>query len=322
MIHTGWTFEAIKRVHERPFFELLSQAHAVHKENHDLCEVQVCTLISIKTGGCSEDCKYCSQSARYQTGIQATPLMEYEEVLRRAKIAIARGASRICLGAAWRQLRENSQFNEILKMVSGICALGAEVCCTLGMLTFEQIEKLKEAGLYAYNHNLDSSENFYKTIITTRSYQERLATLDLVEKAGVSVCCGAILGMGEEIDDRLEFLHTLSLRTPHPESVPLNKLTAVPGTPLENQPKLAIWEHLRMIATTRIVLPKATIRLSAGRDTMTKEQHALAFFAGANSIHGGGIHLTAVVPTATVDFDDEMFTLFQLKKRPAYAYTA
>ncbi len=311
-----WTIEELEKLYHLPFFELLSHAHLIHVQHHQVGEIQVCNLISIKTGGCPEDCKYCAQSSRYQTSVSAQPMMQYDEVLNEAKKAIARGATRICLGAAWREVRDSKQFDDVLYMVKGITALGAEVCCTLGMLKDHQAKRLKDAGLYAYNHNLDSSEKFYKTIITTRTYQDRLNTLDIVEKTGISVCCGGILGMGEDTLDRLELLLTLSQRNPHPESVPINRLTQVPGTPLENQPHISPWEMIRIIAVARIVLPKVMLRLSCGRIEMSYEEQALCFFAGANSIFMGEKLLT--VANTSLDKDEKMFQLFGLKKRPAF----
>lgn len=306
-----WTIEKLQELYDKPLFALLSEAHTCHLMNHPLGEVQVCTLISIKTGGCPEDCKYCAQSSRYQTAVSAQPLMAYEEVLQKAKQAKARGATRVCLGAAWREVRDSKQFEDVLAMIKGISELGVEVCCTLGMLKEHQARRLKEAGLYAYNHNLDSSERFYQTIITTRTYQDRLKTLDIVQKANLSVCCGGIIGMGEEIKDRLELILTLSRL--NPDSVPINLLSAVPGTPLENQKRVAIWELLRMIAVTRIVLPQAMIRLSCGRIERSFEEQALCFFAGANSIHAGEKLLT--LANTPLDKDEEMFQLLGLRKR-------
>jgi biotin synthase len=312
-----WTLEELQEIYAQPLFILLSHAHIAHAHYHKLGEVQTCSLISIKTGGCPEDCKYCTQSSSYKTGTAAQPMLSHEEVMDRAKKAIARGASRICLGAAWREARDSKQFEDVLHMIRSITALGTEVCCTLGMLTEPLAKRLKEAGLYAYNHNLDSSEKFYKTIITTRTYQDRLDTLDVVEKSGISVCCGGILGLGETITDRLELLLTVSKRTPHPDSFPINLLSPIPGTPLENQSPPSIWEFLRMIATSRIVLPKAMIRLSAGRERLSHEQQMLSFFAGANSIHIGEKLL--VISNPSFDQDEEMFQILGLTKRPAFA---
>lgn len=317
MIKYTWTFEELEVLHQLPLLELISRAHMVHIEHNDPGEVQCCSLISIKTGGCIEDCKYCAQSSRYQTSISAQPMMNCQEVLNDAKQAINRGATRVCLGAAWREVRDNNQFEEILKMIKGITDLGIEVCCTLGMLKEHQAQRLKEAGLYAYNHNLDSSEEFYKTIISTRTYQDRLDTLDIVEKTGLSVCCGGIVGMGESIDDRLKLILNLSRRNPHPESFPVNRLSQIPGTPLEKQPKITTWELIRIIAIARITMPKAMVRLSAGRIEMSYEEQALCFLAGANSIFIGEKLLT--VSNTSVDKDEAMIELFGLKKRPAFS---
>src|SRR3989338_348839 len=312
-----WTIEELKELYAMPLLKLIAKANLLHNQLHEPAEVQVCSLISIKTGGCPEDCKYCAQSSRYQTSVSAQPMMQYETVLNEAKKAAERGATRFCLGAAWREVRDSKQFEEVLQMVKGITDLGVEVCCTLGRLKERQAERLKEAGLYAYNHNLDSSERFYKTIITTRTYQDRLNTLDIVEKANLSVCCGGILGMGEDPIDRLELLLMLCRRNPHPESVPINRLSPIPGTPLEDQPKVSIWEMIRVIAVARIVLPEAMVRLSAGRIEMSYEQQALCFLAGANSIFAGEKLLT--VANTPIDRDEEMFQLLGLKKRSAFA---
>lgn len=317
IIRHNWTIFELREIYDLPLLELISQSHRIHVQAHPLSEIQVCGLISIKTGGCPEDCKYCAQSSRYQTSISAQPMMPLVEVLSEAKKAIARGATRICLGAAWREIRDGKQFEALLQMIKEITGMGVEVCCTLGMLQDHQAARLKEAGLYAYNHNLDSSEQFYKTIITTRTYQERLDTLDVVEKADLSVCCGGILGMGETDRDRLELLLTLCRRNPHPESIPLNRLSQIPGTPLEKESKVSIWEMIRMIAVTRIAMPKAMIRLSAGRIEMSFEEQTLCFLAGANSIFIGEKLLTVANPS--IDRDDEMFRLLGLKKRLAFS---
>lgn len=317
IIKHDWTIDQLNALYTLPLFELMSKAHLCHTHFHKPGEIQVCSLISIKTGGCSEDCKYCAQSSRYQTAVSAQPMMQYAEVLSEAKKAIQRGATRICLGAAWREVRDSKQFEDVLAMITGITALGVEVCCTLGMLKDHQAKKLKEAGLYAYNHNLDSSESFYKTIITSRTYQDRLNTLDIVENANLSVCCGGIVGMGEEIIDRLELLLTLSNRNPHPESVPINRLSQIPGTPLAEQPKISAWEIIRMLAVARIAMPQAMLRLSCGRIEMSCEEQALCFIAGANSIFVGEKLLT--VANTAVDKDEEMFRLLGLVRRPAFA---
>lgn len=311
-----WTFDELRTLYNLPLLELISQAHRIFLQFHPPGEVQVCSLLSIKTGGCPEDCKYCSQSSRYQTPVKAQALLSYEEVMHEAKKAVALGATRFCMGAAWREVRDNRQFDEVLRMIKGVASLGIEVCCTLGMLNEQQATRLKEAGLYAYNHNLDTSERFYPSIITTRTYQDRLKTLDCVEKARLSVCCGGILGMGETIDDRLEMLLTLCRRNPHPESVPINQLAHIPGTPLANQPKIPVWEMIRAIAVARIAMPQAMIRLSCGRVGMSYESQALCFIAGANSLFMGEKLLT--ISNNPVDIDEGLFQVLGLKKRPAY----
>lgn len=317
LIRYDWTIEELQDLYSLSLLALISKSHAIHIQFHRPEEIQVCSLISIKTGGCPEDCKYCAQSSRYQTSISSQPMMQYESVINEAKKAIAHGATRVCLGAAWREVRDNKHFEDILYMIKNITNLGAEVCCTLGMLNEDQAKKLKEAGLYSYNHNLDTSEKFYRTIITTRTYQDRLDTLDIVEKATLGVCSGGIFGMGETISDRLELLLTLCKRCPHPESVPLNQLSQIPGTPLEAQSKISIWEFLRIVAITRILLPKSMIRLSCGRIEMSYEQQALSFFAGANSIFIGEKLLT--VANTSLNKDEEMFPLLGLTKRPAFS---
>lgn len=311
-----WSIEELETLYALSLLELISRAHRIHCQHHDPSEIQVCHLISIKTGGCPEDCKYCSQSFRHRTSVSAQPMMRYEEVLKEAKTAAEQGATRVCLGAAWREVRDSRQFDEVLAMIKGIRELGVEVCCTLGMLGGSQAARLKEAGLYAYNHNLDTSENFYPFIATTRTYRDRLNTLDVVQDTGLSICCGGILGMGEKVRDRLELLLTLSSRVPHPESVPINRLSPIPGTPLEHQEKISVWEMLRMIAIARILMPEAMIRLSSGRIDMSHEEQTLCFLAGANSIFSGEKLLT--VANTPIDTDAEMFEKLGLKRRPAY----
>ncbi|MEI8365827.1 MAG: biotin synthase BioB [Parachlamydiaceae bacterium] len=310
-----WSLQELEALYALPLIELIAKSYAVHIKFHDPTEIQTCTLISVKTGGCIEDCKYCAQSSRYQTSVSAQPLMPYNEVIERAKNAVRQGATRICLGAAWREVKDNKQFDQILLMIEAISTLGVEVCCTLGMLKDHQAKRLKEAGLYAYNHNLDTSEKFYSQIITTRTFQDRLETLDIVEKADLSVCCGGILGMGETVSDRLEMLLTLAKRNPHPESTPINRLSPVPGTPLGHLPQIPFWEMLRVIAIARIILPKTMVRLSAGRIDMSYEQQFLCFLAGANSIFIGEKLLTVSNPS--VNKDETMFELLGLKKHPA-----
>lgn len=313
-IRYDWTQEELQELYAQPLLSLISKSHLIHTQFHQPNEIQVCNLISIKTGGCPEDCKYCAQSSRYQTPVAAQPMMAYEEVLSEAKKAIANGATRICLGAAWREIRDSKQFEEVLRMVRGIAELGVEVCCTLGMLKEHQAARLKEAGLHAYNHNLDSSESFYKNFVTTRTYQDRLNTLDTVQKVDLKVCCGGIVGMGESSEDRLKLLLTLARRNPHPESFPLNRLSRIPGTPLEDQPqRVEGWEIIRLVAIARIVLPQTRIRLSCGRIEMSHEEQALCFLAGANSIFAGEKLLT--VANTPRDSDEELFRLLGLKKR-------
>lgn len=312
-MQTPYSKEAIHQIYSSPLLELLYRAATIHRAHHLATEVQVCSLISIKTGGCPEDCAYCPQSSRYQTDISARPFMQKEEVVFRAKEAIARGATRVCLGAAWRSVQEGRPFEFILDVVRTISAMGVEVCCTLGMLTETQALRLKEAGLHAYNHNLDTSPEFYPSIISTRSYEDRLKTLGVVEKARISVCCGGIIGMGESREDRISLIYQLSQRNPQPESVPINLLVPVQGTPLQDQPPLPIWEVLRMIATVRITMPKAMVRLSAGRLERSWEEQALCFLAGANSIFSGEKLLTRPNPDFATDRD--MFHLFGLTPR-------
>ncbi len=311
-----WTREEIREIHDGPLLELMIRSAAIHRLHHPANQVQVCSLISIKTGGCPEDCKYCPQSARYRTNVSPTPLMEEKEIVNLAKQAIAKGATRVCLGAAWRSVRDNAQFDLVLLAIRQIADMGVEVCCTLGMLTEFQARRLKEAGLYAYNHNLDTSPEFYSSIITTRRFEDRLKTLDAVEKAGISVCSGGIIGMGESIDDRVNLIHSLASRNPHPGSVPINLLIPVQGTPLQDRPPIPIWDMLRMIATARITMPKAMVRLSAGRLERSLEEQALCFLAGANSIFSGEKLLTRLNPD--FDEDEKMLRLFGLTSRPAF----
>jgi biotin synthase len=278
--------------------------------------VQVSSLISIKTGGCPEDCGYCPQAARYNTGVDVHKLMNVEQVTQMAERAKAGGASRVCMGAAWREVRDNRDFDRVIDMVKAVNAMDMEVCCTLGMINENQAQRLAEAGLYAYNHNLDTSEEKYSDIIGTRTYDDRLNTIKNVRKANISVCSGGIIGMGESAEDRCGMLLTLANMAKQPESVPINALVAVEGTPLENQKPVEIWEMLRMIATTRIVMPKTVVRLSAGRQQMSVEGQALCFLAGANSIFTGEKLLTT--PNPSFDADNAMFQLLGLKPREAF----
>lgn len=315
-IRTDWTISEIEEIYHSPLLDLIYRAATVHREYHDTGEVQVCTLLSIKTGGCPEDCAYCPQSARYQTDVDAEKMLDSEVILTAASKAKEAGSTRFCMGAAWRNARKNKDFERVIEMVREITEMDMEVCCTLGMLTGDQAEQLKEAGLYAYNHNLDSSEDFYNRIITTRTYSDRLETLNTVRKSGISVCSGGIIGMGETHRDRIELIHNLSTMPEHPGSVPVNALIAVEGTPMENQPKVPWYEMARMIATARITMPSSMVRLSAGRVDMTMEEQAHCFMAGANSIFTGEKLLT----TCNNDLDDDrkMFEILGLKPREAF----
>ncbi len=300
-IRHDWTREEIRRIYELPFPELMFQAQATHREFHRPGEVQLCRLLSIKTGGCPEDCAYCSQSAHYKTGVAREELMNPSEVLVAAKRAKTEGATRFCMGAAWRQVPEGKDFERVLEMVRGVAALNMEVCCTLGMLTESQAARLKEAGLHAYNHNLDTSPEFYGEIISTRIYEDRLRTIAHVRKAGITVCCGGILGMGETDEDRIGLLHQLASLQPHPESVPINMLVPSEGTPLGNAAELNPLVMVRTIATARILMPASRVRLAAGRRQMSPESVALCFLAGANSIFTGEKLLTTPNPPADDD---------------------
>ena len=315
-----WTRDEIEAVYEMPLLELVYRAATVHRQHHDPREVQVCKLISIKTGACPEDCSYCSQSSRYQTGVEPQSLMDKCEVLDIARRAKAAGVTRVCMGAAWREVRDNAQFDRVVEMVREVNDEGIEVCCTLGMLTESQAKRLEEAGLHAYNHNLDTSEDHYKTIITTRTYQDRLRTIDNVRKTNVTLCSGGILGLGEGESDRIALLKTLSSMDPHPESVPVNILSKVDGTPLSEQADVPFDETLRMIATARILMPRSTVRLSAGRSELSEWQQALCFMAGAASIFSSetGSMLTKAVPSPDYDSDKEMLKLLGLTMRPPF----
>lgn len=319
-IRNDWTREEIAEIYNTPVLDLIYRAATVHRQHHEAGEVQVCTLLSVKTGGCPEDCAYCPQAARYHTNVKVHKLLEVEEVIGKALEAKEAGSTRFCMGAAWREVRDNRDFDKVIEMVKGVNNMGMEVCCTLGMLTHEQAQKLKDAGLYAYNHNLDTSEEFYGDIITTRNYNDRLETLNNVRKAKISVCSGGIIGMGEMESDRIGMLHTLSTLPEHPESVPVNALVPVEGTPLEDQPRVSVWEMIRMIATARIIMPKAMVRLSAGRVRMNLEEQALCFMAGANSIFAGDKLLTTANPAYVQD--QEMFQILQLKPRKAHKQEA
>jgi biotin synthase len=310
---SDWTREEIAALFALPFPDLMFRAASVHRAHFDPSQVQVSTLLSIKTGGCPEDCGYCSQSSKYETGIKASKLMEVEAVLADARAARDAGASRFCMGAAWRNPKDKD-LETVCSMVEGVKALGMETCVTLGMLTAPQAVRLKQAGLDYYNHNLDTSPEFYRHVITTRTYQDRLDTLEHVRGAGINVCCGGIVGMGESAEDRIGLIHALATLPVHPESVPINALMQVEGTPQELSQPLDGIEFVRMIAVARISMPKSMVRLSAGRQEMSEETQALCFLAGANSIFYGPKLLTTPNPLA--DSDRQLFAKLGLSPMP------
>jgi biotin synthase len=312
-IRHDWTKEEISGIYHSPLLELVFTAAKVHRQYHDPRAVQQCTLLSVKTGGCSEDCSYCPQSARYETEVKAEKLLDPDTVYMAAKLAKESGSTRFCMGAAWREVKDNEQFDQVLDMVQKVKSLDMEVCVTLGMLKLDQAQKLKEAGVTAYNHNLDTGEEFYSNVITTRTYQDRLNTLKNVREAGITVCCGGIVGLGESDADRVDLLHTLSTMEEHPESVPVNALVAVEGTPLAAKAPVQITEMLRMIATARILMPLSVVRLSAGRLQMSLAEQAMCFMAGANSIFAGDKLLTTANPEFNAD--KEMFSELGLKAK-------
>lgn len=316
----NWTSREILNIYNKPMMELLYEAATVHRRYHDPNTVQVSTLLSIKTGGCPEDCGYCPQAARYHTDIVGNDLMSVKQVKAQALRAKASGSSRVCMGAAWRNVKDGPEFDQVLEMVRTINKLDMEVCCTLGMLTENQAKRLAEAGLYAYNHNLDTSEDYYKDVISTRAFEDRLETIENVRKSNVTVCSGGIIGMGEEITDRAGMLVALSTLNPQPESVPINALVPVAGTPMEEMEPIPIWDMIRMVATTRIVMPKTQVRLSAGRTEMSKEGQALCFFAGANSIFAGDKLLTTPNPDVSEDLD--LFKQLGLEPQKAFLKTS
>lgn len=314
-IRSDWTLDEVRELAEVGLLELVYRAASVHREFHEPGEIQVCKLISVKTGACPEDCSYCSQSSRYTTGVAPTALMPKEEVIEIAQRAKEAGASRVCLGAAWREVKDNSQFERVLEMVSGVTELGLEVCCTLGMLNESQARRLEEAGLYAYNHNIDTSEEYYETIITTRKFADRLKTIEQVRKTNVTVCSGGIIGMGESMEDRVGMLQTLATMKPHPESVPINILAKVPGTPMGDRPDVPIWETVRMIALARLLMPASVVRLSAGRAKLSVSDQAMCFMGGANSIFSSdnGQMLTLAVPSPKYDADAKLLEILGLR---------
>jgi len=310
-IRHDWTTEGVESLYHLPLTELLFRAQTVHRQFHDPESVQRCTLLSIKTGGCPEDCAYCPQSAHYDTGVDREGLMRPEAVVAAARNARENGSTRFCMGAAWREVRNGAPFDAVLEMVEDVAALGMEVCTTLGMLTAEQARRLKSAGLTAYNHNLDTSPEFYPKIITTRTYQDRLDTLRHVHEAGLSVCCGGIIGMGESSRDRCAMLAQLGRLDPHPESLPVNVLVRTAGTPLAGADDVDPIELVRTIACARLIAPKARVRLSAGRLGLSDETQALCLIAGANSIFSGDRLLTS--PNPTVDEDRRLMNRLGLR---------
>jgi biotin synthase len=295
------TLAEFRGVYDLPLPELLFRAAQAHRQHHDPNDIQRCVLLSIKTGGCPEDCGYCAQSARYKTGVEATPLLSVVEVSEKATRAKELGATRFCMGTAWREVKEGPQFEQVLAMIRSVRELNMEACVTLGMLNADQARRLADAGLTAYNHNLDTSREYYPNVISTRTYEDRLRTLQHVQDAGISVCCGGIIGMGESEDDRLRLLVELANLEKTPESVPVNCLVPIAGTPLENVAPVDSIELVRLIATARIGFQKARVRLSAGRDRMSRELQVLCFMAGANSIFFGDKLLTAPNPSAAGD---------------------
>ena len=315
-VRTDWTKDEIADIYHTPLMELIYRAATVHREHHETGEVQVCTLLSIKTGGCPEDCAYCPQSAHHDTDVEPGKMLDRDVILSAARKAKEAGSTRFCMGAAWRCARSTKDFDHVLDMVSEITDMDMEVCCTLGMLTDEQAAKLKEAGLYAYNHNLDSSEDFYNRIISTRKYQDRLDTIERVRENNISVCCGGIIGMGETDEDRIELIENLATMPHHPESVPVNALISVEGTPLEEQPEVPWYDMARMIATARITMPDSMVRLSAGRVNLNMEEQALCFMAGANSIFTGEKLLTT--KNNELSEDMKMFDILGLTPREAF----
>ncbi|CAO3589675.1 unnamed protein product [Absidia cylindrospora] len=315
-LRNDWSREEIQSIYDSPFLELMYYGAKTHRENFNPREVQQATLLSIKTGGCTEDCKYCPQSSRYKTSVEAQKMLDENVIIEAAQRAKAAGSTRFCMGAAWRDLAgRKSNFKKIVGHVKAIRGMGMEVCCTLGMLNEQQAKDLKEAGLTAYNHNLDTSREFYPKIITTRTYDERLETINNAQEAGISVCSGGIIGLGEEEEDRVGLLHTLSTLGKHPESVPVNALLAVKGTPLEDQKPVSVFEMVRMIATARIVMPQSMVRLSAGRVRFSVAEQSMCFMAGANSIFTGDKLLTT--PNNEFNDDKKMFDILGLVPKPA-----
>lgn len=312
-LRTNWIKEEIEEIYNLPLLDLVHKAATVHREWHNPEEIQLSTLLSIKTGGCPEDCSYCGQAARYHTDIKVQALLPTEQVIEHAQKAKDNGSSRFCMAAAWREVRNNRDFDRVIDMVKGVNNIGMEVCCTLGMLTEDQAVRLQEAGLHAYNHNLDTSEQYYEEIISTRTFDNRINTINNVRKAGITVCSGGIIGLGETHGDRISMLLTLATMPKHPESIPINALARVTGTPLENNKKTDTWEMVRMIATARIIMPSSMVRLSAGRIEMTDFEQAWCFMAGANSIFTGERETLLVTPNPGVSEDLQLLNILGLK---------
>ena len=314
-----YSLEEIRGIHDLPLFELIDRSRDVHRRFHDPSAIQLCSLLSVKTGGCPEDCSYCAQSARYRTRVEPERLLDHDAVLQRARRARAHGATRFCMGAAWKGLRDGETFEKVLALVRDVRALGIETCCSMGDVTPEQARRLKDAGLDSYNHNLDTSPDFYSKIITTRSFEQRMQTLRAIQAAGIRVCTGGIIGMGESVEDRCSMLQELARMDPHPDSVPINALIRIPGTPLEQLPPIDPIEMVRMVATARILMPRSMVRLSAGRTLLGQEAQLLCIYAGANSIFYGDRLLTAdnVAPSD----DDRLLQTAGLRPLAAFAET-
>ncbi len=310
-----WTREEIRTIYAQPLLNLLGTAQQLHLKNYKPQEVQLSQLISIKTGGCPEDCSYCPQSARYDTDVQSSELVDVDEVFVAARKARKEGVTRFCMGAAWREVQEGPEFEKVLEMVRGVSEMGLEVCCTLGMVNESQAHRLADAGLHAYNHNLDTSPEYYGEIITTRTYQDRLETIAHVRDAGITVCCGGIVGMGESLEDRASMMCVLANMDPHPESVPINSLVAVPGTPLGDSARVDVLDFVRTIAVARVLMPRAFVRLAAGRAALSREGQALALLFGANSIFYGEELLTT--PNPEIEQDMQLISDLGLEKLDA-----
>jgi biotin synthase len=311
-VQTPFTREHVRALYDRPLLELVDEARTIHKQHHSAGEVQLCTLLSVKTGGCPEDCAYCPQSSHYETEVGPEKMLDVAHVIASARRAKELGSTRFCMGAAWREVKEGPAFDRVVEMVRGVKKLGLEACVTLGMVSYEQAKRLKEAGLDAYNHNLDTSRDNYRSIIKTRTFDDRMRTLMNVREAGVTVCSGGIIGMGESVDDRCEMLRTLANLSPQPESVPINALVRVKGTPLEHMPPIDPLDLVRMIAIARVLMPKSKVRLSAGRSELTREAQMLCLFAGANSIFYGDKLLTTPNP----EQDDDLALLRDAGLKP------